>query len=53
MVEYSVIVNDADMNTDDVQDIMLGLCYNHQIVSRAVSIPGTTARKKLMLNTEL
>ncbi|KAH7728470.1 piwi domain-containing protein [Aphelenchoides avenae] len=39
MVEYSVIVNDTDMNTDDVQDIMLGLCYNHQIVSRAVSIP--------------
>ncbi|KAH7722246.1 piwi domain-containing protein [Aphelenchoides avenae] len=38
-VQYSMLVNEAGMSLDDAEEFLSGLCYNHQIVNRAVSIP--------------
>ncbi|KAH7719467.1 piwi domain-containing protein [Aphelenchoides avenae] len=38
-VEFSVLVNEVDMSLDEAEEFLYGLCFNHQIVNRAISIP--------------
>ncbi|RCN32650.1 piwi domain protein [Ancylostoma caninum] len=36
---YQLIVDENDMGSDEVQSLMLALCFHHQIVDAPVSIP--------------
>lgn len=36
---YSMPVNEAGLSMDEVQSLMLALCFTHQIVNQAISIP--------------
>uniref|UniRef100_A0A0N5AXQ2 Piwi domain-containing protein n=1 Tax=Syphacia muris TaxID=451379 RepID=A0A0N5AXQ2_9BILA len=36
---YSVPINEANLSMDEVQSLMLALCFTHQIVNQAISIP--------------
>uniref|UniRef100_A0A915DY74 Piwi domain-containing protein n=1 Tax=Ditylenchus dipsaci TaxID=166011 RepID=A0A915DY74_9BILA len=38
-VEYSVPVNEMDMSMDQLQAFLNALCYDHQIVNSAISLP--------------
>lgn len=37
--EYSILANDVDASQDEIQGMILSLCYSHQIVNTAISIP--------------
>ncbi|VDM97120.1 unnamed protein product [Thelazia callipaeda] len=36
---YSIPLNEAHLNMDEVQALMMALCFTHQIVNQAISIP--------------
>jgi len=38
-VEYNVLVDDMNASQDDLQELLNSLCYYHQIVNSAVSLP--------------
>lgn len=38
-VEYNVIVDDIGVTQDELQGLLNSLCYSHQIVNSAVSLP--------------
>uniref|UniRef100_A0AC35U400 Piwi domain-containing protein n=1 Tax=Rhabditophanes sp. KR3021 TaxID=114890 RepID=A0AC35U400_9BILA len=37
--QYSMIVNEVDMNLDECQGLILSLAYSHQIITNSVSLP--------------
>jgi len=38
-VEYSVLIDEINMTQDELQGFLNGLCYTHQIVNSAISLP--------------
>ncbi|KAF7631020.1 hypothetical protein Mgra_00008727 [Meloidogyne graminicola] len=38
-VEYSVLIDELGMTQDELQGFLNGLCYSHQIVNMAISLP--------------
>ncbi|MFH4982876.1 hypothetical protein AB6A40_009585 [Gnathostoma spinigerum] len=36
---YTMLINEMGMNMEELQSLMLALCYTHQIVNSAISIP--------------
>nr|CAD2172651.1 unnamed protein product [Meloidogyne enterolobii] len=38
-VEYSVLLDEIGMTQDELQGFLNGLCYSHQIVNSAISLP--------------
>jgi hypothetical protein len=38
-VEYSILVNEAEMTLDELEALLNSLCFSHQIVNSAVSLP--------------
>lgn len=47
MIQCSMLVNEVNASQEHIEDLMHGLCYNHQIISRAVSIPGNHRRSSV------
>ena len=38
-VQYAVPVNETDITRDELQALLNALCYEHQIVTSAISLP--------------
>uniref|UniRef100_A0A915DJS2 Piwi domain-containing protein n=1 Tax=Ditylenchus dipsaci TaxID=166011 RepID=A0A915DJS2_9BILA len=38
-VEYSVLVDEIGVSQDELQGLLNSLCYSHQIVNSAISLP--------------
>lgn len=38
-VEYNVVVDEIGVSQDELQGLLNALCYSHQIVNSAVSLP--------------
>ncbi|VDK32055.1 unnamed protein product [Gongylonema pulchrum] len=39
MPAYTVLINEKGLEMDEVQSLLMALCYTHQIITQAVSIP--------------
>lgn len=38
-VQYAVLANEVDMTRDELQGLLMALCYNHPVSANGVSIP--------------